>query len=51
MPQLKRLDVPLIGNVVHPTDFSERVHHGSPCPLLAIPVGGFMAKALQAEAT
>lgn len=30
---------------------SERVLHGSPCPLLAIPVGGFMAKTLQAEAT
>jgi nucleotide-binding universal stress UspA family protein len=30
---------------------SERVLHGSPCPLLAIPVGGFMAKALQAEST
>jgi nucleotide-binding universal stress UspA family protein len=28
---------------------SERVLHGSPCPLLAIPAGGFMAKALQAR--
>lgn len=30
---------------------SERVLHGSPCPLLAIPAGGFAAKVLQAEAT
>jgi len=28
---------------------SERVLHGSPCPLLAIPTGGFVASALQAE--
>ena len=30
---------------------SERVLHGSPCPLLAIPAGGFLAKVLQGEAT
>jgi len=29
---------------------SERVLHGSPCPLLAIPAGGFMSSTLQAEA-
>jgi nucleotide-binding universal stress UspA family protein len=28
---------------------SERVLHGSPCPLLAIPAGGFTASMLQAE--
>jgi nucleotide-binding universal stress UspA family protein len=28
---------------------SERVLHGSPCPVLAIPAGGFVASALQAE--
>jgi nucleotide-binding universal stress UspA family protein len=30
---------------------SERVLRGSPCPLLAIPDGGFMAKVLQEEST
>ena len=28
---------------------SERVLHGSPCPLLAVPTSGFVASALQAE--
>ncbi|HJR78058.1 MAG TPA: universal stress protein [Nitrospiraceae bacterium] len=30
---------------------SERILRGSPCPLLAIPAGGFLAKVLQVEST